>query len=100
MTTEKSMHTLSAHQVLDWLKEREANARRIADSKLSPLQAPDRAGWLEDATYFEAAAAAVWAHAEAIAAIEGLLNVLPSATTHPAIKRARAVISKATGDAE
>ena len=33
-----------------------------------------------------------------LAAIEGLLNALPSATTHPAIKAARAAIAKATGD--
>jgi acetylornithine deacetylase/succinyl-diaminopimelate desuccinylase-like protein len=34
-----------------------------------------------------------------LAAIEGLLNALPSATTHPAIKAARAAIAKATGEA-
>jgi len=33
-----------------------------------------------------------------LAALEGLLNALPSATTHPAIKAARAAIAKATGD--
>lgn len=32
-------------------------------------------------------------------ALHGLLNVLPSATTHPAIKAARAAIEKATGAA-
>jgi hypothetical protein len=31
--------------------------------------------------------------AEAVAAIEGLLNALPSATTHPAIMAARKVIA-------
>jgi hypothetical protein len=31
-------------------------------------------------------------------AIQGLLNALPSATTHPAIKAARAAIAKATGE--
>ena len=31
-------------------------------------------------------------------ALEGLLNALPSATTHPAIKAARAAIAKAQGD--
>lgn len=36
---------------------------------------------------------------ELLAAIEGLLNALPSATTHPAIKAARAAIAKATGEA-
>lgn len=33
-------------------------------------------------------------------ACQGLLDALPSATTHPAIKAARAAIAKATGDAE
>lgn len=36
---------------------------------------------------------------ELLAALEGLLNALPSATTHPAIKAARAAIAKATGEA-
>jgi len=31
-------------------------------------------------------------------ALQGLLNALPSATTHPAIRAARAAIAKATGD--
>jgi hypothetical protein len=31
-----------------------------------------------------------------IEALQGLLNALPSATTHPAIKAARAAIAKAT----
>ncbi|MBX6381480.1 MAG: hypothetical protein IRZ07_00695 [Microbispora sp.] len=33
---------------------------------------------------------------ELLAAVEGLLNALPSATTHPAIQAARAAIAKAT----
>lgn len=37
---------------------------------------------------------------ELLAALEGLLNALPSATTHPAIKAARAVIAKAKGEIE
>ena len=36
---------------------------------------------------------------ELLDALEGLLNALPSATTHPAIKAARAAIVKATGEA-
>lgn len=32
-----------------------------------------------------------------LSALEGLLNALPSATTHPAIQVARIAISKATG---
>lgn len=31
-------------------------------------------------------------------AIEGLLDALPSATTHPAIRAARAAIARATGE--
>ena len=31
-------------------------------------------------------------------ALQGLLNALPSATTHPAIKSARAAIAKSTGE--
>ena len=31
-------------------------------------------------------------------ALRGMLNALPSATTHPAIRAARAAIAKATGD--
>lgn len=33
-----------------------------------------------------------------LAALRGLLNALPSATTHPAIRAARAAIANATGD--
>lgn len=33
-------------------------------------------------------------------ALEELLNALPSATTHPAIKAARAAIARATGEAQ
>ncbi len=35
---------------------------------------------------------------ELLDALEGLLNALPSATTHPAIAQARAAIRKATGE--
>lgn len=54
-------------------------------------------GWndLED----EANARLISAAPELLAALEGLLNALPSATTHPAIKAARAAIAKATGEA-
>jgi hypothetical protein len=38
-------------------------------------------------------------NAELVEALKGLLNALPSATTHPAIKAARAVIAKAEGRA-
>ena len=34
---------------------------------------------------------------ELLAALERLLNALPSATTHPAIKAARAAVAKAKG---
>ncbi|MDI3489616.1 MAG: hypothetical protein PWP11_893 [Thauera sp.] len=37
---------------------------------------------------------------ELLEALHGLLNALPSATTHPAIKSARAAISRATGERE
>ena len=33
-------------------------------------------------------------------ALQGLLDALPSATTHPAIKSARAAIARATGESE
>ena len=35
---------------------------------------------------------------ELLVALGGLLDALPSATTHPAIKAARAAIAKATGE--
>jgi hypothetical protein len=35
---------------------------------------------------------------ELLEAIEGLLNAFPSATTHPAIRAARAAVYKATGE--
>lgn len=35
---------------------------------------------------------------ELLEALQGLLNALPSATTHPAIKVARAAIAKAIGE--
>ena len=47
---------------------------------------------LEDARLIAAAP-------DLLAALEELLNALPSATTHPAIKAARAAIAKATGEA-
>lgn len=37
--------------LIQWLEERKANALRIADLKTGE----DRAGWLEDARYFELA---------------------------------------------
>ena len=49
-------YTPATHQLLDWLKEREANARAIAQRKVGE----DRDGWLEDAAYFKAAASIVW----------------------------------------
>lgn len=41
-------HTTAALPLKDWLKEREANCLRIANTKTSS----DKAGWLEDASYF------------------------------------------------
>lgn len=38
-------------------------------------------------------------HRELLAALDGLLNVLPSATTHPAIKAAKAARANATKEA-
>ena len=35
---------------------------------------------------------------ELLHALQGLLDALPSATTHPAIKSARAAIARATGE--
>lgn len=36
-----------------------------------------------------------FSHAELLAALENLLNILPSATTHPAIKTARRAVANA-----
>lgn len=46
----------------------------------------------------EANARLIAAAPELLEALEGLLNALPSATTHPAIAQARAAIRKATGE--
>lgn len=92
----------ATHQVLDWLMEREANARAIATRKTGV----DRDGWLEDAEYFKAAAAKVWEHAAAIAALKDVLPyaeacVGPTWRANPpsdsVITAARKVISKALG---
>lgn len=53
-------------------------------------------GW--DAAEDEANARLIATAPELLVALEGLLNALPSATTHPAIKAARAAIAKATGE--
>ena len=45
-----------------------------------------------------AAESAIAERDELINALRGLLDALPSATTHPAIKAARAAIAKATGE--
>jgi hypothetical protein len=42
---------MTEHEVVEWLKERRANCLRIAANKTRQ----DRAGWEEDARYFEAA---------------------------------------------
>jgi hypothetical protein len=42
---------MDEHAVVEWLKERRANCLRIAASKTRQ----DRAGWEDDARYFEAA---------------------------------------------
>lgn len=94
-------HTPAAHELLDWLREREANARRIANSKLSPNQASDRAGWLEDAEYFSAAAKTVWDSAEVVAVLKDVLRIATAASigvagNQPRLERARAVIDRAT----
>lgn len=46
----------------------------------------------------EANARLIAAAPELLEALDALLNALPSATAHPAIKMARAVMAKATGD--
>ena len=46
----------------------------------------------------EADARLIAAAPDLLAALEELLNALPSATSHPAIKAARAAIAKATGE--
>lgn len=63
-----------------------------------------RGDWCGDPTeadYHEMIAAADAAIAERDAlrqALQGLLDALPSATTHPAINAARAAIARATGE--
>ena len=42
---------MTDHMVIEWLKERRSNCLRIAAEKTGQ----DRAGWYEDAAYFEAA---------------------------------------------
>ena len=49
-------------------------------------------------TYGEANANLIAAAPNLLEALQSLLNALPSATTHPAIRAARAAIAKATGD--
>jgi len=48
--------------------------------------------------YTQANARLIAAAPELLEALRGLLNALPSATTHPAISAARAAIAKATGE--
>jgi len=50
--------------------------------------------------YGEANGKLIAAAPNLLEALQGLLNALPSATTHPAIRAARAAIAKATGDEE
>ena len=93
----EAKRTPDSHLVLEWLKEREANARRIAAAK----HGDDRDGWLEDAGYFKAAAISVWEHAEAIAALKDVLRIATAASVgvpgnQPRLERARAAIAKAT----
>ena len=52
----------------------------------------------EYAEKIAAAESAIAERDELINALRGLLDALPSATTHPAIKAARAAIAKATGE--
>ncbi len=52
-----------------------------------------------DEPTLQANAKLIAAAPELLQSLEGLLNALPSATTHPAIAAARAAISKATGAA-
>lgn len=42
-------------ELLNWLEERAANCRRIADTR----HGADRAGWIEDETYFRLAVTAI-----------------------------------------
>jgi len=46
---------LTDEEIVQWLREREVNARRIAAMK----QGADRAGWHEDAMFFHRAAEAI-----------------------------------------
>lgn len=93
-----AQQTPATHQLLDWLREREANARAIAKSKTGE----DRDGWLEDAIYFQTAADCVWQSAETLAALKDILRIATSASigmtgNQPRLERARAAIAKAAG---
>ena len=44
---------MTEREVVEWLKERQTHCLRIAANKRLTIQA--RAGWEEDASYFEAA---------------------------------------------
>jgi hypothetical protein len=48
------MPVISDDSTIAWFRERHANAARIAFTKFDP---EERAGWLEDAAYFEHAIA-------------------------------------------
>lgn len=58
--SEPTIEEVIHYDLLPWLREREANCRRIADEK----SGDDREGWLTDAAYFALAVRAIEAKQE------------------------------------
>lgn len=81
-----------------WIIHAPANAAFVRHpSIVSDTGEVAKATWASSERQTNANARLIVAAPDLLAAIEGLLNALPSATTHPAIKAARAAIARATG---
>jgi hypothetical protein len=94
-----SKHTPGPYiPLIEWLRDRRDNCFRIMETK--PEE--DRAGWLEDASYFEAAVISMEAKAELLDALEAITDQLERVGDNrkdaPYIEAARAAIAKAKGE--